>query len=73
MALSEERLLNGVKELIQRDSYRSVFLYDGSPALSTSPMFSCMPGYMQLPQSTGCGMLAYVPIASHNDRLACGP
>lgn len=63
-------MLNGLKALIQRESYRSVFLFDGS--LSTPPLFGCMPGYMQLPQSTGCGMLASVPIASRNDRLAHG-
>uniref|UniRef100_A0A8C1WJ37 Thyroglobulin n=1 Tax=Cyprinus carpio TaxID=7962 RepID=A0A8C1WJ37_CYPCA len=54
MALSEERLLNGVKELIQSGSYRSIFLYDRSLALSVPPSFSCMDGYKQLPQSTGC-------------------
>ncbi|XP_042628676.1 thyroglobulin isoform X1 [Cyprinus carpio] len=54
MALSEERLLNGVKELIQSGSYRSIFLYDRSLALSIPPSFSCMDGYKQLPQSTGC-------------------
>uniref|UniRef100_A0A8C2FKH6 Thyroglobulin n=1 Tax=Cyprinus carpio TaxID=7962 RepID=A0A8C2FKH6_CYPCA len=49
-----ERLLNGVKELIQSGSYRSIFLYDRSLALSIPPSFSCMDGYKQLPQSTGC-------------------
>uniref|UniRef100_A0A8C1WGC4 Thyroglobulin n=1 Tax=Cyprinus carpio TaxID=7962 RepID=A0A8C1WGC4_CYPCA len=49
-----ERLLNGVKELIQSGSYRSIFLYDRSLALSVPPSFSCMDGYKQLPQSTGC-------------------
>lgn len=71
MALSEERLLNGVKELIQSGSYRSIFLYDRSLALSIPPSFSCMDGYKQLPQSTGCGTLASVLLGCLNDRLAC--
>uniref|UniRef100_A0A673G072 Thyroglobulin n=1 Tax=Sinocyclocheilus rhinocerous TaxID=307959 RepID=A0A673G072_9TELE len=54
MALSEERMLKGVRELIQSGSYQSIFLYDGSLALFIPPSFSCMDGYKQLPQSTGC-------------------
>ncbi len=73
MALSEERLLNGVRELMQSGSYRSIFLYDGSLALSIPPSFSCMDGYKQLPQSTGCGRLDYAPVGCLNDRLACVP
>ncbi|XP_056331806.1 thyroglobulin [Danio aesculapii] len=53
-ALSEERLLNGLKKLIQSGSYQSIFLSDRSLALSSPPSFSCMAGYKQLPQSTGC-------------------
>ncbi|XP_056618676.1 thyroglobulin [Triplophysa dalaica] len=68
MALSEERLLNGLKALIQRESYRSVFLYDGS--LSTPPSFGCMPGYMQLPQSTGCVLC---PAGSFSSGGECSP
>lgn len=73
IALSEERLLNGVKELIRSGSYRSIFLSDGSLAFSSPPSFSCMAGYKQLPQSTGCGRLASVPFGRLNDRLACLP
>ncbi|XP_043117353.1 thyroglobulin [Puntigrus tetrazona] len=54
MALNKERLLNGMRELLQSGSYRSIFFYDGSLALSIPPSFSCMDGYKQLPQSTGC-------------------
>ncbi|RXN31691.1 thyroglobulin [Labeo rohita] len=64
MALNEERLLNGMKELIQNGSYRSIFLYDGSLARSIPPSFSCMDGYKQLPQSTGCVMEKFEVVAS---------
>nr|XP_055066345.1 thyroglobulin isoform X1 [Misgurnus anguillicaudatus] len=70
MALGEERLLNGVKELIQRESYRSVLLYDGSLAVSSPPLFGCMPGYMQLPQSTGCVLC---PAGSFSSDGVCSP
>uniref|UniRef100_A0A671QW17 Thyroglobulin n=1 Tax=Sinocyclocheilus anshuiensis TaxID=1608454 RepID=A0A671QW17_9TELE len=70
MALSEERMLKGVRELIQSGSYQSIFLYDGSLALSIPPSFSCMDGYKQLPQSTGC---VVCPAGSFSSGGACTP
>ncbi|XP_050987427.1 thyroglobulin isoform X2 [Labeo rohita] len=70
MALNEERLLNGMKELIQNGSYRSIFLYDGSLARSIPPSFSCMDGYKQLPQSTGC---VVCPAGSFYSGGVCTP
>ncbi|KAL1259661.1 hypothetical protein QQF64_010238 [Cirrhinus molitorella] len=70
MALSEKRLLNGMKELIQSGSYRSIFFYDDSLARSIPPSFSCVDGYKQLPQSTGC---VVCPAGSFSSGGVCTP
>ncbi|XP_067250747.1 thyroglobulin [Chanodichthys erythropterus] len=71
IALSEERLLNSVKELIRSGSYRSIFLSDGSLAFSSPPSFSCMAGYKQLPQSTGCVLCPAGSFSSGGVCMAC--
>ncbi|XP_039536126.1 thyroglobulin [Pimephales promelas] len=70
IALSEERLSNGVKALIRSGSYLSIFLSDGSLAFSSPPSFSCMPGYKRLPQSTGCVLC---PAGSFSSGGVCTP
>ncbi|XP_051574507.1 thyroglobulin-like [Myxocyprinus asiaticus] len=69
-ALSEERLLKGVKKLIRNGSYQSIFISDGSLALSSPPSFSCLAGYKQLPQYTGCVLC---PAGSFSSDGVCTP
>ncbi|TRY66912.1 hypothetical protein DNTS_017010 [Danionella cerebrum] len=66
--LDEERLLDGVRKILRSGSYQ--FLSNVSLARSTPPSFGCLPGYKQLPSSSGC---VPCPAGSFYSGAACSP
>ncbi|XP_041941809.1 thyroglobulin [Alosa sapidissima] len=70
MALSSERLVSGLLDLMGGEQYQPLLSATQAEALIAEPSFSCAAGYQKIPDAKGC---VVCPAGTFSSGAACSP